>query len=122
MKVFVVEDSILLRRTVVRSLESLPGIKVVGEACGEGKAFVLIRNILPDVVLADVGLASGSGLNLVKRLRALGYPGRIVMLTVQSFEAMQLACLEAGADAFHDKADGMESVFSYLSANACSEA
>jgi diguanylate cyclase (GGDEF)-like protein len=114
MNIFLVEDSAAIRRLLVRRLDALPGMRVVGEAAGERQALALIHWTQPDVVLLDLGLASGSGLNLVEQLRRKGFTGRIAVLTAQDVDAYRKACMDAGADAFYDKASGLETLFDDL--------
>jgi diguanylate cyclase (GGDEF)-like protein len=114
MNIFLVEDSASIRRLLVRRLEAMPGMRVVGEAGGERQALALIQWTKPDVVLMDLSLASGSGLSLLTQLRGAGYTGRIAVLTAQDVDAYRRACLDAGADAFYDKASGLETMFNDL--------
>lgn len=114
MRVFVVEDSAIVRRLIVRRLELIRGIQVVGEATGQRQAFTLIRNTRPEVVLVDLTLDSGTGLGLVSDLRDVGFPGHIVVLTAMSIEPLREACLNAGADACYEKGTGMETLFDML--------
>ena len=114
MNIFLVEDSASIRRLLVRRLDAMPGMRVVGEAAGERQALALIQWTKPDVVLLDLSLATGSGLNLVGELRRSGYGGRIAVLTAQEVDAYRRVCLDAGADAFYDKASGLEALFDDL--------
>lgn len=114
MNIFLVEDSASIRRLLVRRLDSMPGMRVVGEAGGERQALALIQWTQPDVVLMDLSLATGSGLSLLVQLRRAGYAGRIAVLTAQDVDAYRRACLDAGADAFYDKASGLETLFDDL--------
>ncbi|MFG6461762.1 response regulator [Roseateles sp. DXS20W] len=122
MNIFLVEDAVSIRRLLVRRLETLPGMRVVGEAAGERQALALIKWTQPDVVLVDLSLASGSGLGLVRQLRGAGFAGRIAVLTAQDLDAYRRACLDAGADAFYDKASGLETLFGDLAALTASSA
>lgn len=115
MKVFVVEDSQSIRRLVVRRLETLDGIHVVGEANGEAQALALINLVKPDTVLLDLQLASGgSGLHVLSELRRAGFAGRVLVLTHQALDQYRDACLRAGADGFYDKASGLDTLFDDL--------
>lgn len=114
MNIFLVEDSASIRRLLVRRLDAIPGMRVVGEAASERQALALIRWTQPDAVLLDLSLTEGSGLGLVSQLRASGYEGRISVLTAQDVDAYRRACFVAGADAFYDKASGLESLFDDL--------
>ena len=114
MNIFLVEDSVSIRRLLVRRLETMPGMRVVGEATGQKQALGLIRWTQPDVVLLDLSLANGTGLSLLRELRRSGYTGRIAVLTSEDIDAYRRACMDAGADAFYDKASGLETLFGDL--------
>lgn len=114
MNIFLVEDSASIRRLLVRRLDAIPGMRVVGEAASQRQALALIRWTQPDAVLLDLSLTEGSGLGLVSQLRAAGYDGRISVLTAQDVDAYRRACFTAGADAFYDKASGLETLFDDL--------
>ncbi|MFG6429199.1 response regulator [Roseateles sp. LYH14W] len=114
MNIFLVEDSASIRRLLVRRLDVMPGMRVVGEAAGQEQALGLIRWTAPDVVLLDLSLANGSGLSLLRELRRSGYTGRIAVLTSEDIDIYRRACMDAGADAFYDKASGLETLFGDL--------
>ena len=116
MNIFLVEDSAHIRRLVARRLGAIPGLRVVGEATSEHQALALIRRTQPDTVLTDISLASGSGLTLAASLRSDGFTGHIAVMTSQGLDAYRQASSEAGADAFYDKASGLETLFSDLAA------
>ncbi len=114
MNIFLVEDSPSIRRLLVRRLDSMNGMRVVGEAGGEAQALALIAWTRPDLVLLDLSLASGSGLQVLGQLRQSGFKGRVAVLTSQALDAYRDACMQAGADAFYDKASGLETLFNDL--------
>ncbi|MFG6414734.1 response regulator [Roseateles sp. DC23W] len=122
MDIFVVEDSVAIRRLLVRRLDAMPGLRVVGEAAGQRQAFALIQWTQPQVVLLDLSLASGSGFGLVSQLRDAGYSGRIAVLTAQDAEPYRSACMKAGADAFYDKGTGLNTLFDDLAGLAATRA
>lgn len=121
MNIFVVEDSAAIRRLLVRRLDDMTGVRVVGEAAGQSQALALIHWRKPDMVLVDLTLASGTGLGLVADLRREGFHGRIAVLTAQDLEAIRRACLDAGADAFYDKGTGLETLFDDLAGMVATE-
>ncbi|WP_077033761.1 response regulator [Pelomonas sp. KK5] len=114
MNVFLVEDSPAIRRLLVRRLNQMPGMRVVGEAMGETQALAMIQWTRPDVVLTDLALAEGSGIKLLAALRRGGFDGHIAVLTSQDADAWRPICLRAGADAFYDKGTGLETLFDHL--------
>ncbi len=114
MNIFLVEDSQSIRRLLVRRIEALRGARIVGEANGQEQALALIPWLQPDMVLLDLSLASGSGLQVLARLRRGGFQGRVMVLTAQAMDAYRQACEDAGADGFYDKASGLETLFDDL--------
>ena len=115
MNIFVVEDSLSIRHLLVRRLETMPGVRVIGEAEGETEAGALIDWLQPDTVLLDLSLADGgSGLKVLSRLRAGGFDGRVLVLTHQAMDAYREAAADAGANGFYDKATGLETLFTDL--------
>ena len=104
-RVFVVEDSAALRERIVGDIESLDHLDVVGWAESENHAVEAIEELSPDVVVTDLGLKEGSGVNLVRQVRAKrpAPPPRIVVLTNYATPEYRARCLQYGADEFFDK-------------------
>jgi DNA-binding NarL/FixJ family response regulator len=69
--VVIVDDHALFRRSARRLLE-LEGYDVVGEAADAAQAAAIVEALEPDVVLLDVVLPDGSGLDLVAPFIARG--------------------------------------------------
>lgn len=61
-----------------------------------------------DVLLTDLNLPDGQGIDLVVELRAQALPLAVVALTGQGDESVVLSALKAGADDYLAKADGFE--------------
>lgn len=110
MKIVVVEDSDLVLENLLRILASQPGLSVIGHARGEDEAYELIVSSQPDVVILDLALSPGSGLNVLKRVRAAGVGARILVLTNQPAVPYRDMCIEAGADGFFDKCAEIDSL------------
>lgn len=116
MNIVVVEDSDQVYDNFVRLLATRPGYQIVGRARHEDEAVELIRTAQPDVALVDLGLESGSGLNVVRRLRAEGNGVRLLVLTNQPEALYKNASLEAGANGYFDKTEGLDALFKRLAA------
>jgi two-component system NtrC family response regulator len=94
-RILVVEDEAYVRASLTAILEER-GYEV-SEAPGLGSALEILARSRPDVVLTDLRLGDGDGLELVKRARALAEDLPIVLLTGQGTIASAVACLKAGA-------------------------
>jgi DNA-binding NarL/FixJ family response regulator len=102
MKVFLVEDSLAIRERL-RYMVGAAGSEVVGEASGEAEAVAGVTATRPDLVVLDLCLASGSGVEALKRIKD-GYPAlRVVVLTNHVDPQYRKRCDELGADYFLDK-------------------
>ncbi len=116
MKTVIVEDSALVVASLRQLLQALPEIEVAGTAATEAAAVELIQRISPDLVLLDLGLAAGSGLNVLERIRAGGSTARVLVVTNNAFEDYRTACLAAGAQGFFDKSRDTQALFDTLAA------
>lgn len=101
--VLLVDDHELIRHGLRRAFERDPGFSVVGEAGSVAEALAMIRAEQPEVVIMDVRLPDGSGLDAVKKLRAAGESMGIVILTMYAGDEQLFGALEAGASSFVNK-------------------
>jgi two-component system nitrate/nitrite response regulator NarL len=88
-RVVIAEEHPVYRRTVRRSAESQPGLLIVGEASDAQGAVQLIRQIEPDILLADLGLSRGFESHAAIRFASAVSPARIVV-TVNAIERSQV--------------------------------
>ncbi len=100
-KVVIVDDHPVVRGGLVGMFAAEPGIDVVGEASSGPEGLVVIRDTDPDVVLMDLRMAGGDGVDAITRLRALhATRPRILVLTTYNAERDIRTALEAGADGY----------------------
>lgn len=104
-RVFVVEDSELIRKRIIENVQSMGGFDVVGFAESQEEAIESIIRLQPEIVITDIQLKMGSGIDLVRQLRARPYSPRprIFVLTNYAFPEYKRQCTVAGADEFFDK-------------------
>jgi DNA-binding NarL/FixJ family response regulator len=108
--VLLVDDHELIRHGLRRAFERDPDFEVVGEAGSVAEALAVIRAVTPEVVIMDVRLPDGNGLDAVKKLRAAGESMGIVVLTMYAGDDQLFAALEAGASSFVNKDSPAEEV------------
>ena len=101
--VLLVDDHELIRQGLRRAFERDGEFEVVGEAGSIGEAMRLIGLITPDVVIFDVRLPDGSGLDAIRKVRAGRKDIGIVVLTMYAGDEQLFDALEAGASAFVPK-------------------
>jgi DNA-binding NarL/FixJ family response regulator len=86
-----------VRRGVAEVLEADPSIRVVGEAGSVEQGRRRILATKPDVVLLDVRLPDGSGIDLCRELRTLAPEVRCIMLTAYDDDEAMIAAVIADA-------------------------
>jgi DNA-binding NarL/FixJ family response regulator len=101
--VVLVDDHELIRQGLRRAFERTGDFTVVGEAGSVEEALAVIDEHSPEVVIFDVRLPDGSGLDAARKVRA-GHPTMgIVVLTMYAGDDQLFGALEAGASAFVPK-------------------
>ncbi|MBI5949504.1 MAG: response regulator transcription factor [Chloroflexi bacterium] len=116
LRVLVVDDHPLFREGVVATLTREPGFEVVGEAETIAEALVRVRLTRPDVVLLDVALPDGSGIEAVAPILAELPATRIAVLTSSDDSDTVLAALRAGAAGYLLKGTGSTELIAALRA------
>jgi len=97
MRVVIVEDHILFRDGLVSLLGSQPDIEIVGESgCVSDAVSVTLRE-KPDLLLLDLGLPDGDGLEIIKSVLSILPRTRIVVLTIHDSDDMLYAAIRLGA-------------------------
>jgi DNA-binding NarL/FixJ family response regulator len=102
-KVLLVDDHDLIRQGLRRAFERAEDFTVVAEASSVAEGLAVAAQHKPDVVLMDIRLPDGSGLDAVKKLRAANPQMGIVVLTMYAGDEHLFGALEAGASAFVPK-------------------
>lgn len=99
MRIVLVDDHALFRDGVASLLRAW-GHDVVGQATNGPDAVILADRVDPDLVLMDVRMPGGSGLEATARIRAARPQTAIVMLTVSEDEDDLFAAIKAGAQGY----------------------
>jgi DNA-binding NarL/FixJ family response regulator len=103
MNVFIVEDSETMREILRIMLSEFHDVRIVGYAEDEASAVENINALLPDVVLLDLNLLSGSGIAVLKNIKKRHAGIKVIVLTNCTDEIYVDACKRANADYFFDK-------------------
>jgi DNA-binding NarL/FixJ family response regulator len=103
MNLFIVEDSIPVRERLVRTLEGLGGLDIVGTAEDIPAAIEGLCAAPPDALILDLQLPSGSGLQVLRAVRSRLPNMRVIVMTNFAAEPYRKAALAAGAEVFLDK-------------------
>jgi DNA-binding NarL/FixJ family response regulator len=101
--VLLVDDHELIRQGLRRAFERDGDFEVAGEAGSLADARRLLTLVNPDVVILDVRLPDGDGIEACRKIRADDGEVGIVILTMYAGDDQLFAALEAGASAFVPK-------------------
>jgi DNA-binding NarL/FixJ family response regulator len=118
LRVFLVEDSAMVRERLERMLSVVPGARTVGHASGANDAVQEILAAKPDVVVLDLKLAQGSGFDVLRALRERAPEIEVVMLSNFATEPYRRLAAELGARQFFDKSTEFERVRDLIAARA----
>ncbi|QBX57398.1 response regulator transcription factor [Nocardioides seonyuensis] len=106
MRVVVVDDHPLFRDGVHTALGADDDLEVVGEAEDVASAISVTAELAPDVVLMDLNLPDGSGIEAVRELSARHPEVRVLVMTMSTDDDAVVAAMRAGARGFVVKGAG----------------
>lgn len=109
-KVLIVDDHPLVRSGFVQLISDEPDLEVCGEAANENDAMQLVAEAQPDLVIIDLFLSGGSGLNLIERIKA--HCSNVYMLVVSMHDESLFAdrVLAAGALGYLNKQEAPSNI------------
>jgi DNA-binding NarL/FixJ family response regulator len=103
MKLFIVEDSEMVREHMLSMLSDNPNVEVVGYAADELGAIERINTLLPDVVTLDLCLQHGAGINVLKNIKKHHPEIKVIVLANDDNRVCEDGCMRAAADCYFDK-------------------
>jgi DNA-binding NarL/FixJ family response regulator len=109
-KVFIVDDSLIVREHLVTMLDELAGIEIVGQAENVAEAISGIRILQPDVVILDIRMPDGNGIDVLRHVKQDEVGPMVIVLTNYPYSGYRQKCLQAGADFFLDKSTEFDQI------------
>ena len=115
LKIYLVEDSPVIRDNLIATLEELVPVRVIGCAEDEATALRWLRDggQAVDLVIVDIFLKSGSGLGVLRGVRSLVRRPHFVVLSNYARPEMRRECLALGAERVFDKSTEIDSLVQY---------
>jgi DNA-binding NarL/FixJ family response regulator len=105
LRVYLVEDSDVIREHLTHMIKSVPGLDVIGGADHAEAAIADIESLQPDAVIVDIQIVNGSGLDVLSQVRKR-VPGlRSIVLTNFASSQHRKRAAEIGSDYFLDKSN-----------------
>ena len=96
-RILIVDDHPLVRMGLRGLLDAEPGLQVCGEAGSLADAVAAVRRLRPDLVVTDLSLGDGNGLELIKRLQAQHEDLRVLVCSMHDERLFAMRALDAGA-------------------------
>jgi len=112
-RLLLVDDHEVIRRGLRGAVEDEPDLEVVGEAATVEAAALAIEELAPDVVVLDVRLPDGNGVELCREMRSRNLDTRVLMLTSFAGDAY-LEAVIAGADGYLLKQSAADEIVSAI--------
>ncbi|MFE2602252.1 response regulator [Streptomyces mirabilis] len=114
----IVDDHPVVRDGLRGMFESAPGFTVLGEAANGVEAVALTASLDPDVVLMDLRMPGGNGVEAIAELTRRGARAKVLVLTTYDTDSDTLPAIEAGATGYLLKDAPREELFTAVRAAA----
>jgi len=114
MKIFIADDSAVVRERLIEMLSELPEIEIIGQAQDGLEATNLIKKLNPDVVILDIRMPRENGIDVLQNIKRDKQVPIVIMLTNYPYPQYRKKCMEAGADFFFEKSTEFEKVMGVL--------
>ncbi len=99
-KVLVVEDEPVFLRRFCEAVAAAPALSLCGSATTVAQARALVDRTAPDVVLADLGLPDGNGIEVIRHATS-GHPERdVIVITMFGDDGHVIDSIRAGATGY----------------------
>ena len=109
LRVLLVEDSPIIREHLIEAIATSSRVKVVGCADTESQAVNALEKDECDVIILDLGLAEGSGTEVLKYARSdIAYSPVVVIFTNYTHPNSRKQMLKMGADYFLSKSEDFD--------------
>ena len=99
-RVLLTDDHMLFRQGIRTLLTAEPDMEVTGEAANAADAVNLARQMRPDVVLMDIGMAGMSSFEATRQIRKERPDTRVVFLSMYDDEDYLAECVDIGASGY----------------------
>ncbi len=121
-RVLLVDDHEVVRLGLMTLINDQPNMQVVGEAGTTGEAERAVERLRPDVVLMDIRIPGGGGIEATQRITTRFPATKIVMLTSYADDELVVRAIRAGAVGYVLKQVGNEELLRAIAAAARGEA
>ena len=114
MRVLIADDSAVIVQRLTTMLADVDGIDIVGHAGTVAEASRAVRTLKPDVVILDMRMPGGSGIDVLESMKRDRVTPIVIVLTNYQYPQYREKCLRSGARFFMDKSTEFEKVGAVL--------
>lgn len=97
-----------MARLAIRMLLEKDGHTILAESGNGQEAFKLAQKLQPDIIVVDLDIPGMSGVELIEKLGAANFTGRMLVLTGRDDEHYLNRCINIGADGFVGKGNNLD--------------
>ena len=108
MRIFIADDSELLRVRLVNMLSEIEGIEIIGQAQDSLGAIESIEKLDPHVVILDIRMPQGNGIKVLEAIKKNLQSPKVIIFTNYPYPQYRKKYMDAGADFFSDKSTEFE--------------
>lgn len=116
MKVLIADDHAILRDGLRSLLTGIDDVSVVADTGAAAKVLPLVKKFRPDVVLMDISMPGGNGIELVRKISRKFANVAVIMLSMHTDQDHVLRSLRAGAKGYVSKESAMDELSQALEA------
>jgi DNA-binding NarL/FixJ family response regulator len=120
--ILLADDHPLVRHALKNLIEPQADMKVIGEAANGQQAIALAGELLPNVIIMDIGMPEVNGLEATRQIKAQNPNIAILVLTVHTDKEHVIGILEAGAAGYLTKVVFGDDIIRAIRAIAAGEA
>jgi two-component system, NarL family, response regulator DevR len=99
-RILIVDDHAIVREGLTRILSQEPDFQIVGEAADGGTAFTMVERLRPDIVLLDLRMPGGDGIEVCRSITMRFPEVRVIILTAFLDSDTINRCILAGAKGY----------------------
>jgi DNA-binding NarL/FixJ family response regulator len=107
-KVFIVDDHPFMRRGLAATISDQDDMEVCGEASGKTEAMQLIAEAEPDLVVIDISLEDGNGIELIKDIKGSWPDMKMLVSSMHEESLFAERAVRAGAMGFVNKGEPVQ--------------
>jgi len=108
MRLFIADDSEILRGRLIDMLSEIEGIEIVGQAHESLDAIESIQELNPHVVILDIQMPQVNGIKVLEAIKKDDGSPTVIIFTNYPYPQYRKRCMDLGADFFFDKSTEFE--------------